>query len=369
MAIYHLSMSAIQRSAGRSAVASASYRSGEKLHDPRQGMTFDYGKISDRILNTGLFFPDGVTMSRQELWGGIELHHKRGDSVTAREIEVALPHELTDEKRKIMVGIIAKQLAEKHKCAVDFAIHKSSGEGGNVHAHIMMTACTVTPEGFGKKINELDPIWCKRNEVQPLVERIRPGWEKLVNKELENAGVENRIDHRTLEAQGIDRPPQIHEGPYKRSEKTKRIRERNQKIKSLWTEKNQLENAIEAEKNRINTANQFEKIVRENSTIVGRLTDSDVKKICYACGKTGDADLIDRVLVPWLNAYVEKLADHYTRQLPMAKTQQQHQEFMEAPARIQQAFIDATKQGIEASKRHPPLQKPRQNTRDDGLGW
>ncbi|MDQ2696231.1 MAG: MobA/MobL family protein [Pseudomonadota bacterium] len=44
------------------------------------------------------------------------------------------------------------------------------------------------------------------------VERIRQVWEQYVNQALERAGVEQRVDHRSLEAQGIERLPTIHLG-------------------------------------------------------------------------------------------------------------------------------------------------------------
>lgn len=234
MAIYHLSMKPIQRSAGRSAIASAAYRSGERLHDPRQNLSFDYSR-KERILHKSIIGPTSLELNRQLFWGAVELHHKRGDAVTAREVEVALPHEVSDSKKIYLAKSFAEHLASKYGCAVDFAVHTSKGQGDNYHCHFLMSAVSFTNGVLGKKIDNLDPIWCSRNGLEAPAESIRKEWEIFTNALLKNERVKTRVDHRSYERQGINKIPTKHEGPRSRPGWKERHAE-NKRIKhDNWT--------------------------------------------------------------------------------------------------------------------------------------
>ena len=215
MAIYHLHVKAISRSTGRSATAAAAYRAGEKIVDTRTGEVHDYTKKKG-IEETALVIPGGGTENRSEFWNRVELHHKRGDAVLSREVEVSLPAELTrDQRRELAVGF-ARELSERYGVAADVAIHQPSrkSDDRNHHAHIMLSACRVIPDGtLGKKAVELDPIHCQRHKLETLVSRERSRWAELANAALEQHRHVGRVDHRTLEAQGIDREPTRHRGP------------------------------------------------------------------------------------------------------------------------------------------------------------
>lgn len=203
-------MKPISRSAGRSAVASAAYRSGEKLEDPRQGLTFDYSR-KERIVETGIVVPQGSPeVSRQELWGSVELHHKRGDAVTAREIEIALPHEISKDDRCRMVKDFAEYIAENYGVAVDYSIHTSSSEK-NHHAHMMLTTVSYGPDGLGKKVNELDPIACDKMRCTNAADELRADWASLANEYLVASKVPT-IDHRSFKDRGIEYEPMRHVG-------------------------------------------------------------------------------------------------------------------------------------------------------------
>lgn len=217
MSIYHLNLSAISRSAGRTAVAAAAYRAGVELTDPRTGEVHDYTRKGG-VVDSIIVMPEGCTWqpTRQELWGAVESHHKRGDAVPAREIDVALPHELDAAARKRLAVDLARGLANHYGVAVDVALHApdKQGNGKNWHAHVLFSACSVGQSGeLGKKVAMLDPIAAKRAKQPNAAELLRPYWEKLVNRELERAGLSQRVDHRSLEAQGIERQPTVHLGP------------------------------------------------------------------------------------------------------------------------------------------------------------
>ena len=156
MAIYHMSMKPVSRSSGRSAVASAAYRAAERLVNERDGLVHDFTR-RDGVEHTEILLPAGVEAKwaeeRSALWNAAERAEKRSDARVAREIEVALPHELTPEQRLALTREYAQGLADRYGVAVDFAIHTplAASDIMNHHAHIMMTTRKVTAEGLGEK--------------------------------------------------------------------------------------------------------------------------------------------------------------------------------------------------------------------------
>jgi hypothetical protein len=129
---------------------------------------------------------------------------------------VALPDELTPAARRALAIGFARELVARYGVAADVAIHAPSREGDerNHHAHIMLSACTVGSDGaLGKKAAELDPIFCQKHRLPNMADRERFRWAELTNLALERAGHTLRVDHRSLEAQGIDRVPSSHMGP------------------------------------------------------------------------------------------------------------------------------------------------------------
>ena len=212
---YSAEMKAIQRSKGQSASAAAAYRSGEKIADERTGVEHDYTDKGG-VLHTALLIPGGQEVDRGEFWSAVEMHHKRGDAVTARELRIALPHELDELQRNALAEAIGRYLVETYGVAADVCVHAPDREGDerNFHVHILMSACSVSPEGkLGKKVVELDPIHCSRNEITNAADIIRPQWEQMYNDALADIGVKRRVDHRSHAKRGLDLEPTIHLGP------------------------------------------------------------------------------------------------------------------------------------------------------------
>ena len=89
------------------------------------------------------------------------------------------------------------------------AIHRPgrTGDQRNHHAHILLTTRRLTAAGFTEKTRELDDL--KTGEIG----RWRARFAEVQNARLREAGVEARVDHRSLEAQEIDREATIHLGP------------------------------------------------------------------------------------------------------------------------------------------------------------
>ncbi len=196
-------------------MAAAAYRAGAVLHDERRGFTHRYqhrkGVVSSFIL-TPPNAPE-ITRTRALLWNAAEASETRKNSRVAREVILALPHELTDTERKTLASDMALYLVERYRVAVDVAVHSPVvGDGHdprNHHAHLLFTTREVTKDGLGKKTRILDDKQAGPQEV----ELLREVWETLANDALARAGFSDvKIDRRTLEGQGIDRIPQTHEG-------------------------------------------------------------------------------------------------------------------------------------------------------------
>lgn len=213
MAIYHLSVKAISRSAGRSATAAAAYRAGVEIADTRTGEVHDYTRKRG-IVSADLVLPASApewAADRSALWNAAEHAERRKDACVAREYEVALPAELPADARRKLALDFAQEMADREGCAVDVAIHEPSkgGDNRNHHAHIMRTTRKVEAEGLGAK---LDTEKAGRNRTADL-EAVRARWAELTNERLRQHGIEATVDHRSLKAQGIDREPTQHLGP------------------------------------------------------------------------------------------------------------------------------------------------------------
>lgn len=223
MASYHCSIKTISRSAGRSVVAAAAYRAGEKLIDDETGMVFDYRKKGG-VLSNEIFLPQGAPiamLNRNALWDAATAKETRGNSTLAREMEAALPAELTQEQRGVLLRNICLEMVQKHGVAVDACMHvphkkhideiesedhlddDEKYHAENYHAHILYSTRQLGANGFGKKTRE----WDDRNSGT--VEYWRERVATLTNEALAAAGHETRVDHRSLKDQGITRAPKI----------------------------------------------------------------------------------------------------------------------------------------------------------------
>ena len=213
MAIYHLSVKTVSRSAGRSATAAAAYRAGAKITDERTGEIHDYTRKSG-VQSVDLILPENApewAHDREQLWNAAEQAEARKNSTVAREFEVALPDELSAAERLRLSLDFARELVARHGCAADVAIHAPSngGDDRNHHAHILLSTRRLGADGFGEKTRELDD----RKIGSELVTQWRERFAELTNERLHENGIAARVDHRTLEAQGIEREPTQHLGP------------------------------------------------------------------------------------------------------------------------------------------------------------
>ena len=209
MALYHFSAKVISRAAGSSAVAAAAYRSASRLHDERLDRSHDFSNKAG-VVHSEVMLPDGVPQElgdRAALWNAVEAGEKRIDAQLAREIEFAIPREL-DQAQGIRLAreFVKAEFVDRGMIA-DLNVHWDIGADGlaKPHAHVMLSMREVGEDGFGAKARD----WNKTE----LLEHWREAWGGHVNRRLAELDIDARVDHRSLEAQGIDLDPQHKIGP------------------------------------------------------------------------------------------------------------------------------------------------------------
>jgi ATP-dependent exoDNAse (exonuclease V) alpha subunit len=233
MAIYHCSIKIISRSKGKSAVAAAAYRSGETLTNEYDGITHDYTRKRG-IVHTEILLPDHAPCEyerRAVLWNAVEKIEKAKNSQLAREIELALPAELTQEQNISLIRDYVKQHFVSAGMCADICVHDKND--GNPHAHVMLTMRPILENGIwgdkqkkeyildrrGDKIYDPKKKQYKCKSVpttdwneQTKAEKWRAAWAQSVNAVLERQNIAERVDHRSYERQGVEQIPTIHLG-------------------------------------------------------------------------------------------------------------------------------------------------------------
>ena len=232
MVSYHFAAQIISRGKGRSAVAAAAYRAGARLTDSASGQVSDYSRRQG-VAHAEIMTPEGADArfkDRAFLWNHVQASEKRKDAQLAREINMALPHELDNAERLALVrAYVAEQFVARGMVA-DFAIHVPVPEKGddprNHHAHIMLTLRQVdvdTGVFFRTKTRE----W----NADAMLTHWREAWAEHQNAALARKNVRTRVDHRSLKAQRadalkqgnhatarvLDREAEIHVGPRARA--------------------------------------------------------------------------------------------------------------------------------------------------------
>ena len=228
-----MSIKIISRGKGKSAVAAAAYRAGEKITNEYDGVIHDYTRKGG-IAHAEILLPDNAPAEyadRAVLWNAVEKIEKAKNAQLAREIEIALPKELTLLQNKSLVREYVKANFVAAGMCADFAIHDTGG--GNPHAHIMLTMRPFNEDrtwgGKQKKEYILDEhgekIYNKKTRQykcksipttdwneQTKAEEWRAAWADTANKYLEKMNHTERIDHRSYERPGIEQIPTVHLG-------------------------------------------------------------------------------------------------------------------------------------------------------------
>ncbi|MBP1546278.1 MAG: MobA/MobL family protein [Oscillospiraceae bacterium] len=263
-AIYHCSIKIISRGKGKSAVAAAAYRSGEKLLNDYDGMLHDFTKKGG-VVHTEILLPKNAPREfsdRSTLWNAVEKIEKSKNAQLAREIEIALPNELSEAECIALAKNFAQRtFVDKGMCA-DVCIHNPSREQENIHAHIMLTMRPFNENGtWGEKQKKeyiLDKngekIYDKRKRTykcksvpttdwnyRDKAEEWRKAWSDFLNSALEQRDISERVSHLSFERQGKIEKPTIHLG----------VSATQMERKGIFTVKGDINRKIKAENDRI----------------------------------------------------------------------------------------------------------------------
>lgn len=202
-AIFHFKCKVYGRSTGANGVKLAAYRAGERLRSELTGRIHNYTRKTEVAFKT-ILAPDMTipwVTDRGLLWNTVDNSEVRKDAQLAREIEVALPLALSrDAQIELLTSWIQETFVSQGMVA-DICLHDKPG---NPHAHVLLTLRALQPTGFGPKVRKWsDPL---------LVESWRASWSAAVNRSIEKAGLDIRIDHRSYKRQGVDVTPTKHVG-------------------------------------------------------------------------------------------------------------------------------------------------------------
>lgn len=203
MAIYHATLKSFSRGKGESSVAAAAYRAGFDLVDNATGL---YHRYSHRhgVAHHQMLAPIGAPnwcYDAQKFWDANEAAETRANARVCREVEVALPHSLSDTQRKALALDLGQLMVDRYQVAVLVAIHAPSKEGDqrNHHVHLLMSARKVDSKGLGERAGLA--FDSRQGGGAKAIRELRKAIEGVINAHLERAGDTDRVDHRTLRAQ------------------------------------------------------------------------------------------------------------------------------------------------------------------------
>jgi ATP-dependent exoDNAse (exonuclease V) alpha subunit len=221
MANYFLHVKTFSRGNGSRVTKAAAYRAGERIRDQRTGEAYNYTARTD-VAHAEIVLPteyaDRVDMEwaldRSRLWNAAEHSGRQWNCRLGREILVHVPPEMTAAQRVQLVRGFSRELADRYRNAVDFAVHepRAQADRRHHHAHLLMTTREIGPNGLGARTT-LDLSGTERHarglgHSKDELLWMRERWAEVTNAALREAGLAARVDHRSYKAQGIDREPQ-----------------------------------------------------------------------------------------------------------------------------------------------------------------
>ena len=249
MALFHFTADQIKRSEGQSVMASAAYRSGEKLHSAYYGEDSDYTRKKGVICSEILLPPHAPRefADRETLWNAVE-HAEHGKKAQlAYSFEVSLQNEFSLEENIALARKFLLDNFVSRGMTVDVAFHeKETEEGGtpNPHFHFLCPIRPMNPDGtWGFKQHRVYRLDEDGNRIRDqngkflfdavpttdwgdpeTLEQWRKAWADVCNAKFAEKGLDVRIDHRSYERQGLDLLPTVHEGAAVRAMEKKGIR-------------------------------------------------------------------------------------------------------------------------------------------------
>lgn len=210
MPIFHLHLTPIQRSKGRSVIAEIAYATGIPQYSPRLGRGFRRRSGKDAVLRVGRI---GTSTSRELVWQAAEAAERRWNSIEGRSVVVALPRELTTVDQWRILGNFAEHIHSTLHVPVEFALHAGRDPGRssahNPHGHLVFASreWDDNSQTFGKKTRVLDV----RKSGSVVIKNLRLKWEQLVNHSLPDLCP--RVSCLSHARAGRSRVPKRHLGP------------------------------------------------------------------------------------------------------------------------------------------------------------
>lgn len=335
----HLSFQNISSGSGRSAIASASYRSGEKLFSEREDRNYFYSrKVKPESF---ILVPDNApewAKDRERLWNEVEAVENKSNSRYAKEFNVALPIELSDdEQRNLLTNYVQENFVESGMVA-DVAIHRD--HKGNPHAHVMLTNRPFNPDGTwgikSKKEYILDEngnkiltksgyasnrkIWLTDWDKKEKINEWRSNWAKSVNRVLEKKNLPDRISEKTLEEQGIKEEPTKHEGRSRYADERRRNNEQIRRRREARKDGQLLDDKI---KNQRHLSILQNRLSFDEKHLVANLS-----KELQTFVSLESLDDKQRMLFNWKNSVLIKnvMGDDVGKQLAIIESQEQSME-------------------------------------------
>ena len=248
MALYHLHVGQIKRSAGRSAVECAAYRAGEKLYSEYYGLVSDYTRKGG-VVHSEILLPPHAPREyadHQTLWNAVEEVERNKNAQLAYSFDIALQNEFSLDENIALARQFLRDNFVSRGMIADFAVHQPDKDDGiaNPHFHVMCPIRPLNPDGtWGAKQRRVYRADGKFDAVPTTdwgkpetLEAWREAWAALCNAKFEEKGLPCRIDHRSYKRQGVEQVPTVHEGVAVRQMEAKGIvtdkGEHNQWIKS-----------------------------------------------------------------------------------------------------------------------------------------
>ena len=248
MADFHFHVERIKRSAGKSVVAAAAYRAGEKLNDDYYGLTHDYSKKA--VVKSGIFLPIHAPprlQDRETLWNEVEKVERHPSAQLAYSFDFSLQNEFSMEENIELAERFIKEQFVDRGMICDYAIHNPHRDDvPNPHVHVLCPIRPLTENGEwgnkrrreyeldenGKRVRDengeyvFKSVYITDWDDPETLEKWRQAWAEYNNRLFEKKQLAARIDHRSYERQGVDKVPTIHEGPAVREMEKRGIRTR-----------------------------------------------------------------------------------------------------------------------------------------------
>ena len=320
MAIFHMSFQNISAGKMRSAVASASYRSGEKLFSDKEGKSYFYKRdvMPESFILTPKNAPEWAK-DRQQLWNEVEKKDRKANARYAKEFNVALPIELSEQEQKNLLTKYVQENFVNSGMVADIAIHRDHPD--NPHAHVMLTNRPFKQNGtwdvksrkeyildengnktytgtskYPKSRKILTVDWDKKEKISEW----RKNWANAVNQVLEAKNFPDRISEKSYEEQGVDEVATQHEGINSQREKRQEF---NRNIKQQRQAKAEAKNVNE----KIHNIRRIETLQRHYSFDEKRMV-AQLSKQLKTFVSLENLDEKQRMLFNWKNSAMIKQA-------------------------------------------------------------